>query len=212
MLQNAAQSRTQVERRAESDSRMISAALDLIAEHGSAGCSLAKIGVDAGYSRGLPVARFGTKLGLLEAVIDTSEAWFQRRLERELGDRTGLEALFVRIGAHLAGARDSSPAAIAVYQLYVESMGAASDLKPRMTALGESYRQGFRRHLLEAREAGELRAGIDADRFATIILGAVRGVIIQALVNGGSTDLGQVEKDLILMFRQTLSVAADRAA
>ena len=46
--------RTQAERRAESDSRMLRAATQLIAKHGSAGVSLAKIGVAAGYSRGLP--------------------------------------------------------------------------------------------------------------------------------------------------------------
>jgi len=204
MFQSITQGRTQPERRAESDARMIRAALSLIAAHGAAGCSLARVGIDAGYSRGLPVARFGTKLGLLEAVIDASEAWFQRRLERKLGDRTGLEALFIRIAAHVEGARDSSPAAIAVYQLYVESMSATSELKPRMSALSERYRQGFRTHLQEARDAGELGDDIDIDRFATIILGAVRGVIIQALVSDRGTNLELVENDLVQMFRQTL--------
>lgn len=139
---------------------MIRAALEMIAAEGAAGCSLARVGITAGYSRGLPAARFGTKLGLLEAVMDTSEAWFQRRLERKLGDRTGLEALFIRISAHFAGARDSSPAAIAVYQLYVESMSANSELKPRMSAMSERYRLGFRSHLQEARDAGELERSI----------------------------------------------------
>ena len=109
MIQNTTQGRKQTERRADSDARMIRAALYLIAAHGAAGCSLAKVGIDAGYSRGLPVARFGTKLGLLEAVMDTSEAWFQRRLQRRIGDRTGLEALFIRISVHFEGARESSP-------------------------------------------------------------------------------------------------------
>lgn len=205
MLQSTTHGRTQTERRAESDARMIRSALDMIAAHGAAGCSLAKVGIDAGYSRGLPVARFGTKLGLLEAVMDTSEAWFQRRLERKLGDRTGLEALFIRISAHFAGARDSSPAAIAVYQLYVESMSANSELKPRMSAMSERYRLGFRGHLQEARDAGELNDDIDIDRFATIILGAVRGGIIQALVDDQGTSLGLVENDLVKMFRKVLA-------
>ena len=205
MSQVTQQSRTQPDRRAESDGRMIRAAFELIAEYGSAGCSLARVGVEAGYGRGLPVARFGTKLGLLEAVIDTSESWFQRRLARDIRGKSGLEALFIRIAAHVAGARDSSPAAIAVYQLYVESMGAASELKPRMSAMSENYRQGFRTHLQEARDAGELSSEIDIDRFATIILGAVRGIIIQALVSDRSTNLGLIENDLVMMFRQTLT-------
>lgn len=197
--------RSQIERRAESDRKMIAAALRLIARHGSTGCSLAQIGVEAGYSRGLPVARFGTKLGLLESVVDTCDAWFQRRLKKDLGDTQGLEALFIRMGAHMAGARDSAPATVTVYQLYVESMGAASELKPRMRALGESYREGFRRHLQEARAMGELRDGIDIDRFATMVLGAVRGVIVQALVDGGKTDLDSTRDDLVDMFRRVLA-------
>ncbi|ANK82560.1 MAG: hypothetical protein TEF_18500 [Rhizobiales bacterium NRL2] len=184
---------------------MIAAALRLIARNGSAGCSLAQIGTESGYSRGLPVARFGTKQALLEAVVDTCDAWFQRRLAKALGDRRGLDALFVRMGAHMAGARDSAPATVAVYQLYVESMGSASELKPRMRALGEGYREGFRRHLQEARELGELRADVDIERFATMILGAVRGVIVQALVDGGKTDLDSARDDLVGMFRQVLA-------
>lgn len=205
MIQNTTQGRKQTERRADSDARMIRAALYLIAAHGAAGCSLAKVGIDAGYSLGLPVARFGTKLGLLEAVMDTSEAWFQRRLQRRIGDRTGLEALFIRISVHFEGARESSPAATAVYQLYVESMGADSELKPRMTAMSEGFRLGFRGHLEEARAAGELVDGIDTDRFATVILAAVRGGIIQALVDDQGTRLELVESDLVQMFRKVLT-------
>lgn len=184
---------------------MIAAALRLIARGGAGGCSLAQVGTDAGYSRGLPVARFGTKLALLEAVVDTCDEWFQRRLARDLGDRKGLEALFIRMAAHLAGARDSAPATTAVYQLYVEGMGEASELKPRMRALGAGYREGFRKHLLEAREMGELRDGVDIDRFSMMILGAVRGIIVQALVDGGRTDLDSARDDLVALFRGALT-------
>lgn len=200
------QRRSQTERRAESDRRMIAAALKLIARHGSTGASLAQIGVEAGYSRGLPVARFGTKLALLEAVVDAHDAWFHRRLARALGDAKGLEALFIRMATHMAGARDSADATIAVYQLYVESMGAVAELRPRIQTLGETYRQGFRRHLEEARVLGEIRADVDVDQYATMVLGAVRGVIIQSLVDRGATDLDQAREQLFAMFRKALAV------
>lgn len=44
-------------RRRESDRRMLRAAVALICKHGTAGASLADIGVEAGYSRRLPVQR-----------------------------------------------------------------------------------------------------------------------------------------------------------
>ena len=82
------QRRPQAERRAESDRRMMRAALKLIAEKGSSGISMAQIGLEAGYSRGLPAERFGNKVALLEAVVDFSD---QKRgrltLIRDLLDR-----------------------------------------------------------------------------------------------------------------------------
>ncbi|WP_416897081.1 MAG: TetR/AcrR family transcriptional regulator [Minwuia sp.] len=200
--------RTQIERRAESDRRMLAAAVRLIGRHGSVGTSLAEIGTEAGYSRGLPAARFGTKLALLEAVVDASEKWFERKVARRLGDTKGLAALFERMAAHLEGARDDTSGTVTVYQLYVELIGAVSDLRPRMQAFGEAYRQGFRRHLVEARERGELRDDVDVDRMATTILGAVRGVIVQSLVDGGVTDLNVARDHLTSVFREALTPKA----
>lgn len=76
MLMKAVKSetrRSQAERRAESDRRMMLAALKLIAEKGSTGISMAEVGLAAGYSSGLPAARYGSKLAMLEAVVDFSE-------------------------------------------------------------------------------------------------------------------------------------------
>jgi len=187
---------------------MLAAAIRLIGRQGSVATSLAQIGLEAGYSRGLPVARFGTKLALLEEVVDASERWFERRVARQIGDRKGLEALFFRMSTHLQGARDDASGTITVYQLYMESIGAVAELRPRMRAYGEAYRQGFRRHLAEAAERGELRPGTDIDQMATTILGAVRGVIIQSLVDGGTTNLETAGKHLISLFRETLSPRA----
>jgi len=197
--------RSQTERRAESDRRMLAAALRLIGRKGSVGTSLAEIGIEAGYSRGLPAARFGTKLALLEAVVDASEMWFERRVARRIGEMKGLPALFERMAAHMEGARDDAAGTVTVYQLYVESIGAVSELRPRMQAYGEGYRQGFLRHLREARDLGQLRKEIDIDRMSTTILGAVRGVIVQSLVDGGVTDLNVARDHLTSVFREALT-------
>lgn len=205
MADSPSSRRTQSQRRNDSDREMLAAAIRLIGRQGSVATSLAQIGLEAGYSRGLPAARFGTKLALLEEVVDASERWFERRVARQIGDRKGLEALFFRMSTHLQGARDDASGTITVYQLYMESIGAVAELRPRMRAYGEAYRQGFRRHLAEAAERGELRPGIDLDQMATTILGAVRGVIVQSLVDGGTTDLETAGTHLISLFRETLS-------
>ncbi|MFC4272710.1 TetR family transcriptional regulator [Sneathiella chungangensis] len=182
--------RAQVDRRAKSDRRMLGAAISLIAAHGSKNVSMAQIGMAAGYSRGLPAERFGTKLRLLEAVVSMTEAWFNKRLQKVLEGKTGLEALSARIVAHMESVRDSSEAAIAVYHLIVEATGTVVDLKPRITKLNQSYADGMKIHMEEARAKGELKDGVDIDRHALAIVSAMHGLAIQALIRGDIGSLG----------------------
>ena len=181
--------RSQKDRRATSDRRMLRAAIALIARHGSMNVSMAQIGLAAGYSRGLPAERFGTKLKLLEAVVDATEIWFDRRLQSQLGARTGFAALATRITVHMESVSESSEAAIALYQLVVEATGSVPDLKDRITRLNRSYAEGMRLHLLEAQDDGSLRPGVDIERHALAIVSAMHGLAIQALIRGDTPSL-----------------------
>lgn len=182
--------RSQAERRAESDRKMMLAALRLIAEKGSTGISMAEIGLKAGYSSGLPASRYGSKLALLEAVVDFSERWLQEnRLKAAVEGKRGLAAVKARIGAHLDGARDTSVATIALFQLYMESLSTVVELRPRIIRLSNDYKTGFIKHLAEAVEMGEIAPDSDLDRMAMFILGTMRGIAIQALIDGRKSDL-----------------------
>jgi AcrR family transcriptional regulator len=179
----------QDERRRTSDGRMLRAAMRIIARKGVAGASLAEIGLAAGFSRGLPAERFGTKLALLNALMDFMESWFDVRVRAAVADKTGLPAVRARIDAHLDGACVSPVATAAVYSLFVDSLRAVPDLRPRARAMSASYHDGIRRHLDEARRSGELRAGVDCTKMARIIVGMLRGLIIQALLEGDVAQL-----------------------
>jgi AcrR family transcriptional regulator len=61
--------RSQAERREASEQRLLLAAAELIAEEGFAAASLQRIGERAGYSRGLASQHFGSKDGLMQALI-----------------------------------------------------------------------------------------------------------------------------------------------
>jgi AcrR family transcriptional regulator len=179
----------QDERRRASDARMLRAAMTIIAQKGAAGASLAEIGVAAGFSRGLPAERFGTKLAMLNALMDFMEGWFAERLRKAVGDRTGLDAVRARIDAHVDSACASPVATAALYSLFVESLCAIPELRPRTRALSASFHDGFRGHFGEARRRGELRAGIDCAKMANIIVGMLRGLIIQSLLEGDAARL-----------------------
>src|ERR1700753_1547891 len=86
--------RTQGERVAESDRKMFAAALRLIGERGYRGTSLAAIGEEAGDSRGLVHERFGSKAGLLWALVkQLLRAWNQEGRAPGLAGHGGVDAL-----------------------------------------------------------------------------------------------------------------------
>jgi AcrR family transcriptional regulator len=179
----------QDERRRASDARMLRAAMNIIAQKGAAGASLAEIGVAAGFSRGLPAERFGTKLALLVALVDFMEHWFAERVRGAVRDRTGLDAVRARIDAHIDSACASPVATAALYSLFVESLAAIPELQPRTRALSASFHDGFRGHLGEAKRRGELRASVDCTKAANILVGMLRGLIIQSLLEGDAAQL-----------------------
>lgn len=177
-------------RRAASDRRMLRAATALISKRGIAGAKLAQIGVDAGYSPNLPVQRFGTKLALLESVVDGIEDRFLRHVETRVGDRRGAEALAERIRLQLEAVRDMPDSAIALYHLIIESTGSMPDLRPRVASLQRAYHDNLRLYLEQAAEARELADDVDIERAARVISGAIGGMSMQAIVEERTKALG----------------------
>ena len=178
-------------RRETSDRRMLRAATSLIGRKGTAGANLAQIGLDAGYSRGLPVQRFGTKFNLLEAVLDAIQDRFMRHVEKRVGDKKGCEALVERIRLQLEAVHEMPESAVALYQLIVDSTGSIPELRPRVVALHKAYRDNLREYMLQAREMGQLRPDVDIEQSVRAISGAISGMSIQAIVDGTTDRLGE---------------------
>src|SRR3546814_17353187 len=65
--------RTQEERRQESESRLLAAAVKLIAEKVENGFTLAEVGHEAGYSRSLPGHYFENKEALPDSVVENKQ-------------------------------------------------------------------------------------------------------------------------------------------
>jgi len=168
---------------------MIVAAMGLIAEKGVARTTLADVGVAAGYSRGLPVERFGSKLGLLNAMIDSADAWFAEQAPMQVGSLRGLAAVRARIAAHVEGGLKSPIGARFVHYMYVDAAYGVTELRPRMQALMGAFAAGFQKHLVEARDAGEIAPDADCEKLAAVIVAMVRGVFVEWVLTEGATDL-----------------------
>ncbi|MEC9345295.1 MAG: TetR/AcrR family transcriptional regulator [Pseudomonadota bacterium] len=188
--------RTQAERRAQSDREMMRAATRLIATYGASGVSMALIGTEAGYSRGLPAERYGSKTRLLEAVVDATDGWFQRRLEARLQGKRGLTALRERVRAHIETVRDQVMPTIALYQLIIESVASVPDIRPRIVELNRSYWTAIAGDLEQAIADGEVDPDLDTRRRATQITGAMHGYSVQFLIEPESVDMNAAIVDL----------------
>jgi AcrR family transcriptional regulator len=184
--------RTQASRRDESDNKMLRAASHLISRQGVRATTLAEIGLAAGYSSGLPAVRYGSKLGLIHALLESMDRWWQATFTAATAGRSGLAALTARIDAYIGGAKSIPEGAAALQAILVEARYSMPELQPRIADLTEHWRQGFRDDLREAQRLGEVNTDIDCELYAELILGAARGMMIDRL----GQDLADLQQTL----------------
>lgn len=183
--------RTQAERVAESDRRMLDAAVRLIAAHGSMQTTLEMVGVEAGYSRGLAQHRFGSKDGLLEAVLDHVVKEYRARLLPRLRGLRGLEAIFCEIDCYLEGMENPPPSSKAFFVLMLESVGPVPQIRHVFADLSQRWHRALAAQIRAGQSSGEIIAEIDPDIEAQLIIAAVRGIRLQSVLSPHGSNLRQ---------------------
>ena len=93
--------RTQVERRAEAETRLLATARKLIARRGWTGTTLAEVGETAGYSRGLAGHYFGNKTSLLRAITQQINNSFFDELKKVPPPPPGIETIVSFVSVYL---------------------------------------------------------------------------------------------------------------
>ena len=189
--------RTQANRRRESDRRMLRAAARLFAERGVSGTSLADVGMAAGYSRGLPVERYNSKLGLITALLDAMDAWFQAHIATVLEGARGMQAVRLRMAAHLASVERDITSTAALYSIYTESLFVMPELQPHVARVTGRWCDGRADNLRQARRAGEIGRRVDCGGEARFLLAAMRGLVIQYLLDRSDADFARSKKILL---------------
>ena len=183
---------TQAERTALSDSRMFEAAISLINERGTQKTTLKDIGEMAGYSRGLANYRFGSKDGLMLELFSQFDERWKAHLGEYLEGREGLDALLQAADALRRFLKLESDYMRAMYLLWYESLGHASEMRGALAHHHEVYRVDARRWIEQGIAAGEIRPDVDAQQFAVQYCAFVFGIVYQWLVNPDSLDLDAV--------------------
>jgi AcrR family transcriptional regulator len=183
---------TQAERTALSDKRMLNAAKELIAEHGTHNTTLREVGERAGYSRGLASNRFGSKEGLFsQLVLDFNRSWAEE-LRRTVGDSTGLPALAAALRAVEFYLLNRPAEMKALYILWFESMSSHDEVRQRLALNHKAYRRDAERWVREGIEEGTIRDTVDAKSFAVEFSSLIFGLIYQWLIDPDSIDVHAV--------------------
>ena len=171
--------RTQQERREEAERRLLEAALAIVARIGSTRLTLAAVGEAAGYSRGLPAHRFGNKAGLLRALAAHIHVRFQDHLRAAPARADGLDAIRGNISVYFGRTDRAWTTTRALLVMMTEGFMAGSGLKRDMAAYNRGALAFFEHHIRAGQATGEIRADADPATDAVLLLGALRGVMLQ---------------------------------
>jgi len=180
--QPAATRRTQAERTALSDARMLDAAVRLIVERGTAGTTLKDVGELAGYSRGLASARFGNKGALFSFIVKAvGEEWLEA-LRAAVDGKAGLDAICAATDAHHRHVRAGAERIRAFYSLWFDSIGPDAELKQVIANVHERRQRDVEAWIRQGIEAGALRNEVDVTAVARQFCAAIIGIVYQWLV------------------------------
>lgn len=192
--------RTQQERRERAEQALISAAAEIVVESGVRSLTLAAVGQRAGYSRGVVTHHFGAKQGLVDALARAAQRGFVPGVENS---PPGLDRLLRLVEGYPTSLGHADVRSRAFFVLWVESIST-----PELARVFRERDARFRADLAADVEAG-LAAGhvrLDADPWlvATSVVGQLRGIALQYLVDPGSVDLPGLSQALAMQWRAAL--------
>jgi len=202
---NVRSGRTQAERRASSERRLLDAAAKVIAERGTTSVSFADIAREAGCSHGLPGYLFGSKTDLLLALVDDVLREFRVLVGPAVGGTKGLPALLETCRIFLRSLDRPFPYTRAVYVMIGEAAGAPPELQKALNAHQDAARQMIVDALVAGIEMGQVRPDVEPVAQAVVIFGILRGVGLQSLMDPASVDVEAVTAEMLASVERALA-------
>ena len=193
MAATASKRRTQEQRRAESERQIIRAARELFARQGYTRTTLNDVGSAAGYTGGLVTHRFGSKEGLLNAVVDSSARRFaEDQVQTAIKDKTATEAMTTYLAVYLREINKRESHMRALYVIMGEALGSVPEIRKKIAAFNKGFRFRIAAMVQNGVDSGEFNPNIDTEAAALMILALLRGVTMQILADRRAFDIEQV--------------------
>lgn len=197
MSDSPAKRRTQQERKAESERAIILAALNLFAKQGYMRTTLNEIGKAAGYTGGLVSHRFGSKERLLQAVLNHIRTRF---LDDQLGSAITTESAeeslrnYIEIYINEVTVREGRIRAL--YVIMGEALGAVPEIRKDIAELNKRARNRLAGIIQRGIASGEFRNDVNPDTSAMLVMGILRGVVLQYLADPRAFNIKTVMKSV----------------
>lgn len=200
---------TQNERRRQSERALVDAAISIVAESGVGALTFEAIGERSGYSRGLVTQRFGSKRGLIDAMIGQLHAEMQSlSAQRGIDALPGLKAILSWTELYLREVfRDERLQTY--FKLLAASVADNTDLRSAFAQEHERVRIMLADLIKKGQAEGGIRTDIDSDAVATLIGSLQMGISTQHLVDP-ATELEPLLAAAIDGIYQTLAPAEAR--
>ncbi len=206
-----AQPRTQAERTAISDKAMVDAAIELILEHGTDKTTLAAIGKNAGYSRGLATYRFGSKAGLYDEVCKSISRHWLDYLKADVGDKVGIEAMCAALDSFFQFVSDYPREARVLQILYCAAASPKSEYRQTSVNIHQRQQDDVADWVRAGQAQGTIRAGADPKSIAAQYIAYISGMTYLWLINPQSIDFRKANDDMKVHLKISLSPKAEDA-
>lgn len=193
--------RTQQERRDQAEAALLTAAAELVVEHGVRSLTLARVGERAGYSRGIVTHHFGAKQALVERLARATQAGFVPGL-KDLPP--GLDRLLRLIEGYVG-----ELGRIGVFNRAFLLLWAEAATQPELASIFRERDAAFRADLREDVEAGiadgTIDPGADPTEVAVAVVGQLRGIALQRLLDPEAVATAQLRHTVTDSWRRALS-------
>lgn len=198
--------RTQAERSATANRRLIRAAMRLIAHQGYTRTTLAQVGKEAGYTGGLVSHHFGSKEGLLRQLVEQAAGrFYQDQVWPVVEGKSGLDALCVAVDTYLGELVAREERMRALYVLMGEALGPVAEINAVFAELNRKFRDSARGWIQSGVAAGEIRADVNPEAEAAVFVGMLRGVAMQWMAERGCFDIDALRRSLKEGLRRNLA-------
>src|SRR6202790_4521907 len=175
--------RTQAERREGSQRGLARGAIAVTAERGISAATFEAIGQQGGYSRSLVTRRFGSKQGLIDAVINyLHDRRAELAAEHGFDQMSGLDALLADTDLYLRSLSEKGELK-AYFMMVSFAVADGSSWRTAFAAAHEQVRARLRDYVQRGQAEGCVRSDLDADAAALMVGSLQLGLSMQLLVD-----------------------------